>query len=34
VATWKVGSDLDPMEIAEIDLSQLAIQPLESGEAD
>jgi anti-sigma factor RsiW len=34
VTRWDVRADLDPLEIAEIDLSQLAIQPLEHGEVD
>jgi len=31
---WEIQADLNPLEIAEIDISQLAIQPLERGEAD
>jgi hypothetical protein len=34
VTRWDVRTDLDPLEIAEIDMNQLAIQPLERGEAD
>ncbi len=34
VTRWDVRADLDPLEIAEIDLSQLLIQPLERGEVD
>lgn len=31
---WEIQADPNPLGIAEIDISQLAIQPLESGEAD